>query len=575
MSLRSQRLRVGVALALLVGASTALRLWLASRTQAPVIPDEFVYAELAHSFMDSRSFEIRGHAISPWSFGPLYPMAIAVAYAIADDAYRAYQLVLTINCVLWSCAAVPAYLLARRLLASGPALCVAGLSILVPAGVYTTKVMTESLAYPAFLLACLAVAAALERPTLRRQLLALAAIGFAVLARGQLAALAPAYVTAIGLVALVERRPAVLRAFAPTLAAAGLAVLACVAALVRSGGGAMDLAGRTTEDGAGVDPLALAASTVHHVALLDLHVGVAPFAALLVFALAAVAGGAREHRAFAALAVSLVLWLAVVAAGFLAVAPRTSGDPDGALVFDRYVFYAAPLLFAALLVCLRDRTRRGRLAAAAVAGLLPLALPYAELLGDRAWGTNTSSVALVPWAILRLGAGQSAVLPAVAVFAGVLALGFAAARRRPALAVAATVSGLVVAGAAAQFASDVSARGSSLAADPAWVDRAVGEDARVVAVRLEARHRTRGALAVWETAFFNRSVGEVYTLDGGFFRNLPSRRIRRNRAVVAGAAPPPDYVLVDGSVAVDGPVVASDPRTGLRLVRTGGALRIG
>jgi hypothetical protein len=569
------RLRVGVALALLVGVSTALRLWLASRTQAPVIPDEFVYAELAHSFADSRGFEVRGHAISPWSFGPLYPMTIAIAYAVADDAYRAYQLVLTINCVLWSCAAVPAYLLARRLLVSGEALLVAGLSVLVPAGVYTTKVMTESLAYPSFLLACLALLAALERPTLRRQLLALAAIGFAVLARGQLAALAPAYLTAIALVAVAERRPGALRTFWPTLAAAVLGLAALVAMLVRSGGSAMALAGRTTEHDAGIEPVALAASAVRHLALLDLHVGVAPFAGLLVLVAAAVAGGAREHRLFAALALSLVLWLAVVAAAFLAVAPRTSGDAEGVLVFDRYVFYVAPLLFSALLVSLRDRRRRGWPAAAVVAGVLPLTLPYGELLGDRAWGTNTSSVALVPWAILRLGAGEAAVLPAVAAFAAALALGFAAARRRPVLAVAATVSSLVIVGAAAQFANDVSARGGRIAADPTWVDRAVGEDARVVAVRLEQRHATRGAVAVWRTAFFNRSLREVYTLDGGFFRNLPTRRVRPNLSIVVDAPAPPDYALVDGTVAVEGAVVATDPRTGLRLVRTGGAPRLG
>jgi hypothetical protein len=130
----------------------------------------------------------------------------------------------------------------------------------------------------------------------------------------------------------------------------------------------------------------------------------------------------------------------------------------------------------------------------------------------------------------------------------------------------------VVVGAAAQFANDVSAQGGRLAADPTWVDRAVGEHARVVAVRLEARHGTRGAVAVWRTAFFNRSVGEVYTLDGGFFRNLPARRVRRD---LAGIAAPPPYVLVDGSLSVAGSVLATDPRTGLRLVRTGGPLRLG
>ena len=83
------RLAVAVALALVVGASTALRIWLGGRSPSPLIPDEFVYSELAQSFADSRSFSLRGHPLAPWSFGPLYPIAVAAVYGLVDDAYGA------------------------------------------------------------------------------------------------------------------------------------------------------------------------------------------------------------------------------------------------------------------------------------------------------------------------------------------------------------------------------------------------------------------------------------------------------------------------------------------------------
>src|SRR5216117_862993 len=96
-----------------------------------------------------------------------------------------------------SAAAVPTYLIARRLLDRRPALVAAGLALLVPSTVYTTKVMTESLAYPCFLLAVLAILRALEQPSARRQLLALAGIAVASLARAEMVVLTAAFLIAI------------------------------------------------------------------------------------------------------------------------------------------------------------------------------------------------------------------------------------------------------------------------------------------------------------------------------------------------------------------------------------------
>ena len=64
-----------------------------------------------------------------------------------------------------SLAAVPAYLLARRVVGQWPALLAALLTVAVPSMVYTATVMTENAYYPVFLLAALVLVLLLERPS--------------------------------------------------------------------------------------------------------------------------------------------------------------------------------------------------------------------------------------------------------------------------------------------------------------------------------------------------------------------------------------------------------------------------
>ena len=79
-----------------------------------------------------------------------------------------------------SLAAIPAYLLARR--APGAALARrAPLAVALPSLAYTGTLMTENAFYPVFLLAAWALVRALERPTVVRQAVLLAAFGAAVL----------------------------------------------------------------------------------------------------------------------------------------------------------------------------------------------------------------------------------------------------------------------------------------------------------------------------------------------------------------------------------------------------------
>ena len=82
------------------------------------------------------------------------------ALRAVPDAYAAAK---AINAVLMSLAAVPAYFLARRLLAPPLALVVAALTVLVPSMLYTGTLMTENAFYPLFLVVALALVATLER----------------------------------------------------------------------------------------------------------------------------------------------------------------------------------------------------------------------------------------------------------------------------------------------------------------------------------------------------------------------------------------------------------------------------
>jgi hypothetical protein len=62
------------------------------------------------------------------------------------------------------------------------------------------------------------------------------------------------------------------------------------------------------------------------------------------------------------------------------------------------------LFLIAFLAWLERGVPRPRLTlfAALAAATLPLALPYADLLTGRQWGTNSSTVGLVPWGVLRM-----------------------------------------------------------------------------------------------------------------------------------------------------------------------------
>ncbi len=141
-------------LAGIVVASAAFRIWAVRGMPAPFIfVDELIYSELAKSLADGEGYAVRGASTSGYSL--LYPLLIAPAYALSD-LVDAHALAQSINAVVMSLAAIPAYALTRRVAPPGLALLVAAGTVLVPSMAYAGTITTESLFYPVSL--CVALA---------------------------------------------------------------------------------------------------------------------------------------------------------------------------------------------------------------------------------------------------------------------------------------------------------------------------------------------------------------------------------------------------------------------------------
>ena len=335
-------------LAAIVVISFAFRAWLARGMVAPFIfVDELIYAELARSLADSGERLVRDVPTTGYGIG--YPLLIAPAYALFDKLPDAYAAVKTINALLMSLAAVPAYLLARRLVGDWWALGAAVLAVALPSMAYTGTVMTENAFYPLFLLIAWQLARVLARPTAAGQVLLLVA------ARGRLHDPgAGAGARARG----IDRTgpPCPLRAaggrqLRPFLAAYGIVVAggaALVALQLARGHDLSELLGAYSVVGeGGYDVRLVLDYLVWHLAELDLYVGVLPLGgharpAGQCRAVCAPVPGAprRDGRAHG--------WLGLAVAAF---ASRFAANR----IQERNFFVVAPLL----LICLVAWVERG------------------------------------------------------------------------------------------------------------------------------------------------------------------------------------------------------------------------
>jgi hypothetical protein len=491
-----------IAVATIVALSSVLHAALAWRRATPgYFPDEYMYSELGRSLVESGTPLVRGESAH---FLPLlYPLLTAPAW-LWEDVELAYRTIQGLNAVAMSLAAVPVFLLARRLrLGDGLALVAAALAVVLPELLYSSSLLAEPLAYPLALAAVAAAVAVIERPLLRLQLGFLACSGLAASSRLQLAVLPLCYLAAIVAGGFRERR------LRTSLREQWLAVGATVAFLAGGLGlgllGSLGLYGSLTAYS--VDPVDAAKALGVNALVLGYAVGwVMMPGALLGLALALARPRGRGEFAFGVLALSLLLSLLLPAALV----------GDAGRVQERYVIYAAPVVIClfALYAVRGWPYLRAHALLAAVAATAAAVVPLA---GYAAGGGTGQSFVLVSLQELERFVGDvglaSLVFAVAAATASALVLAAACLRPRAgtiaALAVTALVGVGMTAAAHLHFESNRSAvRAVYLPADPSWIDAAASGPVTLLA----APHSARADLLT--TLFWNRSVRRLVLLDG-------------------------------------------------------------
>ena len=543
-----------------LGVSAAIAVWFSGRIQDwSVMTDELLYAKLATAIADTGSPLPQVHGSSIAVYNQLYPLLIAPLYGALSppEAFRAAHV---LNAFLMVSAVFPVYVLGRQVLSRPWAFSASVLSVLVPWMVLTGFLMTEAVAYPAFLWAIVGLQLAVTEPSPRRDLLAVAALCLAVLARTQFAVLVVVLPVAIiaheigmrrGLVAGVRHAVTTHRLLA-SLYAVGLA-LAAILAVAGSFGSLLGVYAVTVEEGS-LLPSGVWGSAGRHLDAVAVGCGLVPLILGGGWMLATVVRPqSKKARALATLSVVTIAFLTFEAASFSV----RFGD---AVVRDRYLFYVVPLLLVGSAAALEGGRRRQ---VAIGAGLMTalFAATAAQLSFTTYPGVWVDSPASVLNEVLteqsgELGTGTFvALLGLLLGLALVLALLFAP--RSPlaivALVALATFSILTLRSEVDRIVTGAGLSGRPLAESPGlvldWVDTVVpeGERAALVAFPVSTAWDTT-AIRWWDVEFWNRRVTHAYVAADGNFRytGFPQRSLELDWSTgeAAGTASAPPYVVV-------------------------------
>ena len=107
------------------------------------------------------------------------------------------------------------------------------------------------------------------------------------------------------------------------------------------------------------------------------------------------------------------------------------------------------------------------------------------------------------------------------------------------------------------------ASGRAMWQDAGWIDRAVGPDARVVALWGTSKSDLEYSriTGLWADEFFNRSLRDVASADGPLPDGLPVEKLRIRPDGCLGAAFPftPQYAVVERERPLTAPVVRISP----------------
>ncbi|HET7744059.1 MAG TPA: glycosyltransferase family 39 protein [Gaiellaceae bacterium] len=566
-----RRIPAWVWLAAIVVASTVFRALLSRGIVAPfIVVDEIIWSELARGIASVGRPLVRGH--SDPGYGVVYPLVISPAYALFHRLPEAYAAVKVVNSLVMSLAAIPAYLLARRVVGQGFALFAALLAVAIPSLAYTGTVMTENAFYPLFLVVALVLVLVLEEPAPIRVTFLVLLVALAFATRVQAVATVPAALLAPLVLAIFERRGLRSTLSRYRLLYGAFVVLGVLALLVQAVGGRspQDLLGAYSPVGnASYHVGDVLRYVVWHAAELSLYVLVIPLAATIVLVGRARSLDARL-QAFLAATVALTVCLIPVVATF------ASHFSDR--IEERNTFYVAPLFSIALLAWVERGAPRPRVlafAAAAVSAALVLLIPF-----DRFMTTSaiTDTLMLLPFWSLQDRIGSGWISFAALVLAAGLAAAFLFVPRRHALVLPFVVLGLWAVALKpiwwGTHGFERFSRGSLFqgirASHRDWIDRALPKGSDAKAAFLWTGRTDR--LTVNQNEFFNRAIGPVYYVANPTPGGLPETRVRIDPLTGAvtlpnGAHVDDEYLVADSSFEPDGTRVAQDKGWGVTLWR--------
>ena len=462
----------------------------AGRVVPYYLPDEYIYPSLARNFAAHGRPLIRGAAAHFPAL--LEPLVTAPVWLVTNDPRTAWRLTQGVHALVVSLAAIPAYLLARRVgLSPVLALAIGALAVAIPDTVYASSMLADPLAYPLVLAALCAGVAIIADATPRAQLAFVTFSALAIFARVEYAAV-PAAV-AIG--ALAADRFRLLRTFGrlwPSFVALFVAPVIAFAVL-----GSHRVLGPYADARHGFAPLSILQWIGRDTMLLAYSSGwvIVP-GALVGLGYALSRPRTRSEIGFAVSTLTLAVALLVEAAQI--------ADTDSRRFQERYVFVLLPLLAIAFGLYVQRGLPR-KLAVMAISVGLLLVAARIPLSGYAAAHGKDDSPTL--WAALRVeaalttGNGALAIALVAALLSGLAALvGWRRSGGLFALAVAVAACCALSAG-AASFDGKISHQlRHTLPADVRWIDDADVGFVDVVAPPGARREQT------WEALFWNHSA---------------------------------------------------------------------
>jgi hypothetical protein len=477
-------------LAAIVGISTAFRSLLALLHSAPYyLPDEYLYPALARSLATTGRPLVRG---GDAHFPALLQPLLTAPFQLFDDPELAYRLTQLFGAAAMSLAAIPVYLLARRVgLSDWYAVACGGLAVATPSMVYAGFMLADPVAYPLALTAVYLAVRALDKPSTRGQVVFLGCAGLATFARTQYVILPIAF--ALAAVALDRRRAFGLhRATAAILGAFAIGALAL---------GPSRLAGVYSSLATDLDVRSALAWAGRDLALLGYAAGwVLVPGACVGFMVAS----RRVQRAF--------VWFAAFFGAALCAEAGVIAAADAGRFQERYLMALVPLVPVAFGLYLQRGAPHRKIVAAIALALLVFSVRV-PLSGYAAARGKDDSVFLK--AVRQLGdwVGVADAALLVAASAGALSLVAIALAFRPRVAAVAGIALTALALGSISIgtygydrALAAAVRAERLPSDVRWVDHSGVRNAALLMLPNSDRARS------WHQLMWNRSVTDVLLL---------------------------------------------------------------